>query len=79
MAHNYQIVREWLMPWQIARIISRIDQSKQFEMGELSHVYIRGTETRVGYLGDETAELVDTNKRETKPYRRELRILFNAV
>jgi hypothetical protein len=79
MAHNYQTVREGLLPWQTARIRSRINGSTQFELRKAYHVYIKRTNTRVGFLGYGTAELVDTNKPETRPYKKDLRILFNAV
>ena len=78
--HQYETVRTCLDPYQMAKLVCKIQGSKVFELGELSHINLRGTDTCVGYLGDESAELVDSSRRlELRPLRKKLRRYFNFV
>lgn len=78
-AHEYETVRECLSPPQMLKLIYKIQTSGRFALGELSHIYARGTNICVGYLGDESAELVDSNRAETKALRKKLKSYFNSV
>ena len=77
--HTYQVVREYLTLRQMTALIGKINCSKIFENSLFSHICIRGTNKCVGYLGDESAEIVDTYRKDTRGARRELRNLFFRV
>ena len=77
--HSYHVVREYLTSRQMARLIGRINDSQKFENSNLSHICIRGTDLCVGYLGDDSAELVDIHRKDMRSVRRELRNYFFRV
>jgi len=75
----YKTDREYLTPWQMSKLITKIQRSGRFEIGQLSHISLKGTDICVGYLGDESAEEVDPQREETASQRRILRKYFRAV
>ncbi|HLD38794.1 MAG TPA: hypothetical protein VJB05_00595 [archaeon] len=78
--HMYETVRPFLDPYQMAKLIRRIQSSRLFELGEWSHIHLRDSDTCVGYLGDESACIVDSEGRpELKMPRRKLTRYFNSV
>ncbi len=74
---EYQVFQNDVMPGDIASVIYDINNSKDFKMGELSHIVLKSTNTRIGYIGDDTLELVDPNKKEFVGYHTELKNIFN--
>ena len=77
--HTYQVVREYLTPRQMAELIWKIDRSRTFENSQFSHICIKGTDICVGYLGDESADMVDVHRKDARHARRELRNYFFRV
>jgi len=77
--HSYQTVREYLTPWQMSKLITKIERSDRFRIGEFSHIHLKGTNVCVGYLGDESAEIVDPLRKETASQRRILKKYFRSV
>lgn len=74
---EYQIFRKNLTHGEIAVVSCEISNSKNFELDELSHIILKGTNTRVGYFGDDSLELVNPNKKEFTEYHDELKEIFN--
>lgn len=54
---QYEVFRENLAASQIRRVFYEIATSKRFELGEQSHIVLKGTEKIVGYIGNESLEL----------------------
>ncbi|HIG97111.1 MAG TPA: hypothetical protein HA230_02080 [Candidatus Aenigmarchaeota archaeon] len=78
--HTYETVRPFLDHYQMAKLIRRIDGSAMFQHTDWSHICLKGTNTCVGYLGDESAELVDPNRRpELRLPQNKLRRYFNSA
>jgi hypothetical protein len=77
--HEYQIVREYLTPWEMSKLITKVQRSGKFEIGQLSHIHLKGTDICVGYLGDESAEEVDPQRKETASQRKILKKYFRSV
>jgi len=62
------------------KLIYKIQMSEQFELGDLSHIHVKGTDDCIGYLGaDNSAEIVDPHRRDTRVMRRELGRLYRSV
>ncbi len=76
--HSYQSCR-FLPPWKMLKLIYRLQNSDTFEVGDLMHIYLRGTDICVGYLGDDTAELVDTDRNDVRSMRNKLRRYYYSV
>ena len=50
---------------------------KIFELEEFSHIVLKGKNIRIGYIGDDTLELVNPNKKEFIKYHDKLKEIFN--
>ena len=74
---EYKTVKENVIMGDMAKVICEINDSKDFEIDELSHIILKGTNTRVGYLGDDTFELVNPNEKLFKGYHSKLGEIFN--
>ena len=67
---RYFTTNFFLSPQEIFKILERIYHSKKFELDDLGyHILLRGTETPVGFISDESAGLVFLVKND-KFYRR---------
>ena len=77
--HKYGDFRTGLSSYKIAKLIRRLEASDVFKVGEFSHIYLRGSNLCVGYLGDDSAEFVDPNRTETRSPRRKLKKYFRSV
>ena len=77
--HKYEAVREYLTPWEMSKLITKIQRSGRFEIGDWSHIHLKGTDICVGYLGDETAEIVDPQRKETASQRKILKKYFRSA
>jgi hypothetical protein len=78
---KYEVVRRHVTDIQIRDIVTKISTSDRFEFGELSHVVLRGTDTIVGYVGNDSAELCCPNGKNPEEYRiphSHLRRIFRA-
>ncbi len=74
---EYQIFRKNLTMGEMAKISCEISNSKYFEIGEFSHIVIKETNTRVGYIGDDTLEIINPNKKKFNEYHNKLKEIFN--
>jgi len=77
--HEYGTVREGLSPWQMVKLTYKIQCSDRYNIGDFSHIHLTDTNICVGYLGDDSAQLVDPERRDIKPLHRQLRRIFNSV
>ena len=78
---NYESVRRHLTDRQIRDIVAKISTSGRFEFGELSHVVLRGTDTIMGYVGNDSVELCCPSGKKPEEYRiphSHLRRIFRA-
>ena len=79
---QYEVVRGDLTDMQVIRAAIKIQDSPRFDIGENSHIILRGTNTIVGYLGNETLELCCPSRDSPEIYRvphKHLRRIFNSV
>lgn len=74
---EYQIFRKNLTSGEMAIVSCEIDNSEEFEFGEFSHIVLNGTNIKVGYIGNETFELINPNKKEFRKYHNKLKEIFN--
>ena len=74
---EYKTVKENVLPFDMANVACMIKDSKCFEIDELSHIILKGTNTRIGYIGDDTLELVNPNEKLFKGYHSKLGEIFN--
>lgn len=61
--HEYHSVQENLDPPEIARFIYGIQESAEYILSDLGHILLSGTQTVIGYIGDEHVDLVDSSDR----------------
>ncbi len=76
---EYNIFEENVTPRKMAIVSCEISNSKDFEIDELSHIVLKGTNTRIGYLGDDTFEIVNPNKKEFIEYHDKLKRIFDYL
>ena len=79
MDYAYQTIYQGLPPWEMAAIIYKIQNSLQYELDDLSHVVLRGSDTRVGYLGDDSLELVNPADERLKKHHKSLVSLCDSA
>ena len=78
----YESVQRNLSDRQISTLISKISDSFIFELGELEHIFLRGTNKIVGYVGNDSVELCFptlTNLDLYKIPHKHLKRIFNSV
>lgn len=78
-SHTYRKIRSGLTPYKIAKLIERIKEGGRYEIDDLSHVCLSGTNICVGYIGDDAAELVYTDETDTHPLHKQLREIFSSA
>jgi len=79
---NYELVRRQLTDKQITDIALKVHVSNIFDFGELSHVVLRGTNTIVGYVGNDSVELCCPEGENPEKYRTphsHLKRIFKSV
>lgn len=74
---KYKIFRENITLGETAIISFEINKSKEFELDGLSHIVLKGTDTRVGFFGDNSLEIVNPDKKELREYHNKLKEIFN--
>ncbi len=78
-SHQYEVVKPFLTSYQMAKLINKIGHSGRFKVGEYSHIHLKGTDICVGYLGDESAEIIDPQRKDTKSQIKILKKYFRSV
>ena len=68
MEHTYQAVYEGLDSYTMACIIHEIQVSRDFEYGEWSHIQLKEEGIVIGYIGDDSVELVDVENSESSKH-----------
>ena len=66
---GYELVRRPLTDKQISDIAAKIQSSQRFNFGELSHVVLSGTDTIIGYVGNDSVELCCPEGENPEKYR----------
>lgn len=74
---NYKTLYKNLTPCEIALATCKIQESEKFELDDLSHIVLKETNKRVGYIGDETLELCNSSNSFSKKSHQELRGIFD--
>jgi len=69
---KYHTVQENLRPEEIARLICKIQGSKDYDLGELGHIFIADSKVVVGYIGDDRVDLVEPRNRESHQHHNSL-------
>ena len=78
---RYEPLRTNLTDRNIINAAARISESERFEFGEYSHVVLKGTDVVIGYIGNESLELLCPDAAEPIFYRiphKHLRRIFRA-
>ncbi len=58
-AYEYHTTQEDLVPQEIARFICEIKYSNEYDLEDLGHILVTGTDTVIGFIGDDRVDLVD--------------------
>lgn len=72
MEHEYRTILKNLSLEEMSTIIYEIQNSGYFELDDLCHVVIKGTNKRIGYVGDEELQLVDPEDKSLEKYHKNL-------
>ena len=78
---RYEPLRKNLGNRQIINAVYRIQRSGRFDVGECSHIILKGTDVVVGYVGNESLELFCPKEQEPGTYRtphKHLRKIFRS-
>ena len=78
---RYETIRRNLTNGQIMNALIRISDSEKFEIGEFHHIFLKDTNTIVGYIGNESLELYCSERLNSEKYRiphKNLRRIFRA-
>lgn len=57
--YRYHALLENLTPQEVANFICRVQESEKYMIGCFGHILMTGTETVIGYIGDDRIDLVD--------------------
>ena len=79
---KYEVFRENLTDNQIRRVFFEIVNSDRFDLGEQSHIILRGTDKIVGYIGNDSVELCCPLEEMPELYRvphKHLKKIFRAA
>ncbi|MBS3095758.1 hypothetical protein J4231_03700 [Candidatus Woesearchaeota archaeon] len=79
MDHEYQTVYQPLGSYAMALIIRKIQTSSLYRLDDLSHIVIKVTNKRIGYLGDESFELVDPKDESLKEHHMDLIAICDSI
>ena len=55
----YHAVCENLSNSEVLKFICAIQESDQYELGQYSHIFLRNSDSIIGYIGDDEFDLVD--------------------
>lgn len=66
---NYVTLRENLSNRALINAVCRIQNSNRFEIGERSHILLKGTGVFVGYIGNDSLELCASPGTPVKSYK----------
>jgi len=82
---DYEQIGNILDSGQMARVIYMIQKSKKIRIadelpdGRLSHIVIEGTTTPIGYVGDDTLEIVNPKDKSLRKYHNILSEIYEKV
>ncbi len=78
-SENYKEVERGLSPVQISFVISAFERCRDYELNDYSFVIIKGTDIEVGYIGDSTLELFDSDNSELKEHHDKITSIYEAA
>jgi hypothetical protein len=80
---EYAPIRENISQDQLSKAYSLVNdivnENPVLKIGDLSHIVLRETKKKVGYLGNETLELCNFGDRTLKQYHEKLEKAFNSI
>ena len=79
---KYESICRRLTNKQLLDIALKVQNSGLFEIGEFSHIVLRGTDTIIGYVGNDSADLCCPEDKKPEIYRiphSHLRKIFMSV
>lgn len=85
MELKYSAFKENIDSFLMSRIIKEIFNSEEIELldelksGQLSHIVIKGTQTPIGYLGDDHLEFVNYGNKNLKKYHQAFEEIYKKA
>ena len=79
---RYETIRWPVTDSQILDAVYLVQTSSKFQIGQNSHVVLKGTDTIVGFLGNDSLELCFQGNKKEEHYRipcKHLRRIFRSV
>ena len=78
MDNKYLKLHE-LTPQKLAWVTREISESRTYELDDDSHIVVTGTNTRVGYIGDDTFELVNPEDPTLIQHHKNIISIYNTA
>ena|SRR3989344_9191088 len=79
MQLNYKLVNKELSPEQSAYVICAIKSSENYEINDLSHIIVKEKGTEVGYVGDNTFELIESNNPTLEEHHKNIKSIYDSA
>ena len=76
---DYGIVNGGLLPWQWTYIVCAIQRFEGYEINDLSHIVIMGTDIEVGYISQDTFELVEPNNPAFTEHHNNIKLIYDSA
>ena len=75
MTHTYKPIYTNRSQIEMAKMIYKIQDSLQYEIDDLSHIIIKDSSKKIGYFGDDTFEIVDSDNKKLKKHHKNISML----
>ena len=79
MGREYKLINKELSPFQWAYIVCAVQHSENYDINDVSHIFVRDTEIEVGYIGDDTFELVEPDNPKLKEHHKNIISIYNSA
>ena len=79
MRKEYKVINKELSPKQWAYLVCAIQRSEKYDINDVSHIFVRDTGIEIGYIGEDTFELVEPNNPELKGHHKNIILIYNSA
>ena len=75
MTHTYKPIYTNRSQIEMAKMICKIQNSSQYEINDLNHIIVKNSSKKIGYFGDDTFEIVDSDNKKLKKHHKNISML----
>ena len=79
MGKEYKLINRELSPKQWAYIVCAIQRSENYDINDCSYIIIRETDIEVGYIGDDSFELVEPDNQALTEHHKNIISIYNSA